>query len=547
VLATLALAWLSAGCARRAAEPPPLKSPRLMLFLVVDQMRYDYVERMDPLFSGGLRRLLDEGISFTEAHHDHAVTNTAPGHATLATGRHPARSGIVGNYWIDREAEEWVYCVEDPHYGTAPTNLLAPTLADWLRDRYPTARTFAVSGKDRGAVLVAGWHADGAFWYDRETGAIITSSYYREPEWLADFNDEDFPAQWFGRLWEPLPVDEEAARRADIEDLDEGPFGREFPHHVGGAGLSPGEGFYGSFYSTPFLDRYVAHFARRLIEEESLGQDEIPDFLSVSFSALDTVGHDYGPNSPEVLDVLLRLDRVVGDLLDFVDRRVGLENVLVSLTSDHGVVPLPELRRLRGLPGRRYDSRDVQCVQRAGRELLGELGFDPWIEQSTTLDVPEVEAEGREPAEVLREADRLLSRCPEVREVWTAEELSALPADEELGEVKRRYRNSFHPERSPHLYVQLDEYGLGLLGWMTTHGSVYHYDRRVPLVIRRPDGGFGRVVEPVRTVDLAPTLAQLLGVPTPDDLDGVSRAQELSRVRAPRVQRTPETGAGQGP
>ena len=527
------MSLLPVGC-RRPAEAPPEGSPRLVLFLVADQMRYDYLERMDPLLDGGLRWLLDHGVSFIEAHHDHAATNTAPGHATLATGLHPGHSGIVSNAWVDRETGEWVYCVGDERYGTSPANLLAPTLADRMKERYPTARTFAVSGKDRGAVLVAGRHADGAFWYDRETGEITTSRYYTAPEWLEDFNDEDFPARWFGRVWELLPVDPEAARAAGIEDLDEGPFGRVPPHPLGWASLGPEGGFYRAFYESPFLDEHVGRFARRLLVEEGLGTDGVPDFLGVSFSALDTVGHDFGPDSPEVLDVILRLDRLLAELLEAVDEQVGLENVVVSFSSDHGVVPLPELRQLRGLPGRRLDSGDIRCVQQAGKALMERLGVDPWVEQSPTLD-PQVVAEHElDPEDVLAQADGLLQRCPLVDRVWTATELERDPPAE-LSEVERRHRNNYHPERSPHLVLQLGEYDLGMSGWGTTHGSVYRYDSHVPMIVVRPDGAFGRVTAPVRTVDLVPTLAELAGLPVPEGLDGVSRAGDLSAAEAPRI------------
>lgn len=533
-LAVLVLAsLLPVGCAR-PAEPPPEGSPRLVLFLVVDQMRYDYLERMDPLLTGGLRWLLEHGVSFTDAHHDHAATNTAPGHATLATGLHPGRSGIVSNWWVDREAGEWVYCVGDERYGTSPANLLAPTLADRLKERYPTARTFAVSGKDRGAVLVGGWKADGAFWYDGMTGEITTSAYYAPPEWLQEYNEEDFPARWFGRVWEPLPVDPEAARAAEIEDLEEGLFGREPPYPLGGASLAPEEGFYRAFYVSPFLDEHVGRFARRLLAEEGLGMDPVPDFLSVSFSALDTVGHEFGPNSPEVLDVILRLDWVLEELLATVDEQVGLEHVLVSFSADHGVAPLPELRQLHDLPGRRLDTGGVRCVQEAGKALIDRLGVDPWVEQSRTLDPGVVAEHELDPRDILAQAEALLERCPLVSRVWTATDLETEPAAE-LSEVERRYRNNYHPRRSPHLFLQLGEYDLGRTGWDTTHGSVYRYDSHVPLIVVRPDGAFGRITEPVRTVDLVPTLAELLGLPLPEGLDGVSRAGDLSPAEAPRV------------
>lgn len=517
------------------SEPPPEGTPRLVLLVVVDQMRYDYLERLDPLLTGGLRRLLDEGLSFTDAHHDHATTNTAPGHATLLTGLHPGHSGIVSNSWVDRDTGEWVYCVGDERYETSPAQMLHPALGDWLQDRYPDARVISIGGKDRSAVLMGGWDPDGAFWYDRATGGMATSDYYRQPDWVEDFNERDLAGEWFGRLWQPLPVDEEAALAAGFEDFDEGPFGRWFPHATGRASLAADGGFYGAFYVTPFLDQVVGAFARRALDEEELGRDEVPDLLAVSFSALDTVGHDYGPNSPEVLDVLLRLDKVLGELIETAEAMVGEENLLISLSSDHGVVPLPEVQQLHGLPGKRLGTEDIRCIQQAGRELQDRFEVPLWIEFSQTLDLGVVEEEGIDLPEVLREAETLLRRCPMVVDVWTATELEA-PAPADLSEVERRYRNSYHPQRSPHLQVQLGEYDLGITGRDTTHGSVYSYDSHVPLILRRPGGSFGRIAEPVRTVDLAPTLARLLAVPIPEGLDGVSLADRLSAAEAPRVE-----------
>lgn len=540
----------------RPAEPPPEGTPRLVLFLVVDQMRADYLDRMDPLFTGGLRWLLDEGVLFTDAHHDHAATNTAPGHAALATGRHPGPAGIVSNWWMDRNEKEWAYCVGDDRYGTSPAHLRVPGLGDWLQERYPSARVVSISGKDRSAVLMGGWDPDGAYWYDKGTGGFTTSDYYDTPAWLEELNDpgadgggdegadegkatrERFADRWFGRLWEPRSLEglgEETLRRLDLVDLDEGPFGRRIPYHVGGASPGPDERYYTALYETPFLDEITAYYVRHLLETGDLGRDEVPDLLAVSFSALDTVGHGYGPDSPEVLDVLLRLDGLLEELLAVVDETVGLDNVVISLSSDHGVVPLPEVRQHRGEPGHRIESPDVRCLQEAGRRLLGELRVDPWIDGSRTLDPEILEEHDLDVEEVLRRADELLSQCPIVENIWLATELEA-PVIGELTDVERRFRNSYHPQRSPHVSIQYREFDLPMTGWETTHGSVYAYDSHVPLLVRRPGGHFGRVGEPVRTVDLAPTLAELVGIPVPEDLDGVSLAKKLSAAEAPRVE-----------
>lgn len=523
-------------------EPPPEGTPRLVLSLVVDQGRADYLERLEPFLSedGGFRWLLEHGVSFTEAHHDHAVTNTAPGHATLATGTVPARSGIVDNVWVDRESGESVYCVEDERWGISPANLLTPTLGDRLEERYPGAKVFTASGKDRGATLLAGQRADGAFWYDRATGDFTSSGFWGEdPAWVEELNDGDLPEAYFGTLWRPLDdvetlkarVGEEAWLRAAIQELDSDLLDLGFPHALGGLSLSPGPSFYYDIYDSPFVDELVARFGETVLVEEGLGRDEVPDYLGLSFSALDTVGHDYGPNSPEMLDVVRRLDVLLGQLLETVDRQVGLQHVVVTFSSDHGVAPLPEVQRLRGEPGRRAGWREVECLQGAGRKLAEELGVDPWLARGMYLDPellnpeqPDSEQPVIDPERVLERAAELVAGCPLVERVWTATELEApLEAGEVLSDAERRFRASHHPERSPDLHVQLGAYHVAYRGLLAVHGSVYRYDSHVPFIVAVPGRPAGRVGEPVRTVDLTPTLAELLDVEIPPgEVDGRS-------------------------
>lgn len=536
--ARLAWVWLLVFlCLQTCApppQPPPPDSPRLVLFLVVDQGRWDYLDRVRPFLTGGLARLLDEGVSFDQAHHEHAVTYTAPGHATLATGLYPAHSGIIGNEWVDHESGEEVYCVDDERYGQSPRNLRGTTLGDWMRQRYPAAKVFAVSAKDRSAILTAGQTADGAYWFDRGSGTMVSSEFYPrgEAEWLEAFNDRRLPDERFGTPWEPLPVDPEAARAAGFEDLAESPFERSFPHTLGSAAPAPYAGFYRGYYSSPFIDELVAALAREIVEREGLGSDAVPDFLGLSFSALDAVGHEYGPDSLEVLDTLLRLDRLLGELFDRLDEAVGMDRVLVSFSSDHGVVPLPEVQALRGLAGRRVGAAEILCVQNAGLRLSERLGFNPWLaEAEPYLDRERLKEEGLEAAAVERQAAELIAGCPEVERVWTGAELAPLldPASTPpMSWEERLFRNSYDPERSPDLMLQWSEYFLELRGRLTTHGSVWPYDTHVPLLVWGRGIAPRRILDPVATVDLAPTLAELLQVPVPTDLDGVSRAEWLA-------------------
>lgn len=546
-VATTALLLLG-SCGRQA--PRPDDPVRLVLFLVVDQARYDYLVRFRPLLSGGLAWLLDEGVSFTDAHHDHARTLTGPGHATLASGRHPSGHGIVGNYWLDDEGAP-VYCVHDEDYGVSPRALRTDTLPDWLDRRDPHARVFAAGGKDRSAILTGGLQADAAYWFDRTTGDFVTSEYYPHgaPGWLEEFNDADHLEALFGTAWRPLweqepGLDDLVLQDYGVEIVDMGAYTRGFPRALGGLDVRPDWSFYQAIYGSPFLDEHLARLARELIEHEGLGQDGVADYLSLAFSSLDAVGHDHGPDSPEVLDTILRLDRALGALLELVDRRIGLHRVLVSLSSDHGVPRLPELGHDSDAPapGERVSSRvtleDVLCYQSVWtglRELFGDEVWAWGLYEDVYLDHDAIQRHGLEAGAVRERARALLESCPSVTEVWTPEELVDPAPDPDPHRLL--FSHTYHPERSPDLYVQFRSTTLNVLGTGTTHGSPYSHDTWVPMIIAAPDRPAGSVRQRVHTVDLAPTLAALLGLEPPDDVDGVDRSALLGPRSAARYRK----------
>ncbi len=506
--------------------------PRLLLLISVDQLRYDYLERLRSEFRGGLGRLLREGVSFDNAFHAHAVTTTGPGHASLATGTYPSRSGIVNNQWFDRRSGEVVNCVEDPDAealdsrqpGRSPRRLLVDTLADWVAAADSESRVFGASRKDRSAVLPAGHRADGAFWYDSDNGQFVTSTHYMDsyPEWMRKFRERRWPDQFFGTAWTPLPVSREVARQARFEELSHGDFADRFPRVLGGLSLAPDGYYYSRFGASPLMDQYLAEFARALIEGEDLGGDGSLDVLTLSFSALDSVGHEFGPNSPEVLDTLLRLDATLGELLEFVDRRVGPGRTVVALSADHGVVPLPEYQARSRLPGTRFRTEDVLCFQRAARALEKRYGQDEWFLRGFYLNYEAIGRRNLLRSEVEAALAASLEQCEAVQQVWTRTRLEDPATDEDS--FGRLYRNSFHPERSADLLPQWKEFWLTYSGRGTSHGSPYDYDRHVPLVLSVPGLSPRRIADPVETVDLAPTLASLLGLTPAATLDGRDRS-----------------------
>lgn len=527
-LLTVCLAAAPLACAPRAPEPEPRGDGiSLVLLVAVDQARADYLDRFRPLFTSGLARLLDGGAVFTDAHHEHSMTATAPGHAALSTGAEPARSGIVGNEWRDRETGLSVYAAGSSA-SRSPVYLEVTALGDWMKERDPRSKVFTASGKDRSAVMLGGQRPDGAYWYDRSSGAWTTSSYYAGAEraWLDELNDRRWLDTAFGTLWVPLAgypaVDEYGIRR-----INAGPYQVSGAHALGGLDLEPGPSFYGDIYDSPFLDGYLAQLARTILVEEELGMDGSPDLLAISFSALDTVGHDYGPDSPEVLDVLLRLDTLLGDLFDLVDERVGAEHVLAGLSSDHGVQRLPELDMDEALAARRMLDDDIACVQAAGRELQAHVGGSGWSLSSwggLYLDDDALTALGADPERIEALAVELLESCAAIRKVWTAAELTSDWNDDPDWE---RFRRNYFPVRSPDLSLQYEPFHLMESGTGTTHGSPYDYDSHVPFILYGPGVGPVRIDERVATVDMAPTLARLLGIEPPASIDGEDRSPLL--------------------
>lgn len=497
-------------------------SPSLVLMITVDQLRSDLVERYDDVFTGGLRRFLDEGYNFTGASHAHAVTHTAAGHATLSTGVFPSRSGIVANSWQHRENGEWrsMYAVEDREHpilgfetvpqlpGRSPANLMRTGLADWIREADSDARTVSVSSKDRAAITMAGRTDENVYWLLSPLSRFITSTFYddRYPGWLNRFNDEVMPGIAADTVWDS----EVPERFRRLARADEGaPFEGDGTHttfpHLSSQESSGGPQQHNSWaFGQSRADRAVGELAMAAIEELDLGRRGHTDFLSISLSATDYVGHGYGPLSQEQLSNLIHLDRVLGDLLDYVDDVVGEGNWVAGLSADHGVVTMPEAANAMG-------NQDVQRI------LLTEM----------TAKVDAVAArimgERGTPEETAERTARALEKEGLVAKAYTHAELTfGQPADS----FAVLFRNSHYPGRA---HGRLSQYGVefrygdgDLVSYPTgtTHGSPYWYDRQVPFMLLGAGVESGTSDRAVYTVDMAPTLSALAGVPAPDDLDG---------------------------
>jgi predicted AlkP superfamily pyrophosphatase or phosphodiesterase len=500
-------------------ELPRGEGPSLVVLLVVDQLRGDYLDRFRPVLNGGLAWLIDHGATYTEGHQNHAMTATAPGHATIATGVEPSLSGIIGNTWFNRETGFQEYSAGRSR---SPVNLKVTALGDWIKAADPRSKVFTASAKDRSAVMLGGQRPDGAYWYGRSDGTWLSSSYYTDAErpWLEAFNDQDWLRRYRGLAWEPI-LGPEHHTALDIVDLDLGAMPSGFPHALGSFSAHSGLSFYNGIYGTPFVDAYLGEFAKAIVDNEDLGLDGSPDLLAVSFSALDSVGHAYGPDSPEVLDVIVRLDAVLGDLIDHLDEAVGLEHIVFALSADHGVVTYPEVRQLRGQTGRRLGAVDVVCVQQAGVQLSEEFGDKPWLSDGFYLDREFIIAEGLDPAVMAARLAALVSGCEAVERAWTDAEIAALP---ETGgtPLEQLYRNNYVPGLGADVVLQLREnYLYNGTGLGTTHGSPYHYDSWVAMLFAGVGVEKARIDRRVATVDIAPTLAAWLGIAPPPHLHGV--------------------------
>jgi predicted AlkP superfamily pyrophosphatase or phosphodiesterase len=515
------------GCRPEPAAPG--EGPRLILLVVVDQMRYDYLDRFQSLFQGGLQYLRQNGVSFTDAHHHHAKTETAPGHATIASGRHPSHHGIVGNSWYERQEGERVGSVQDAELDASPRRFIGTALGDWLKAQDRHSKVFAASGlKDRTAILLGGPGADAAFWYDASNGGFETSRYYMKklPSWLAQFNQERHLDAHFGHAWEPSPMPAEQLEALAIESQHGlGILEPEFPHTFGGFSSEPDTAFYRSLAISPYFDAQLGRFSRRLIEEEQLGADGHIDLLALGFSALDTAGHYFGPNSREFLEVLLGLDQTLGQLLTFLDQRIGLDRVIVALSSDHGVLPMPEYRQRHGLPGKRLGREEILCVQQLPRVVADELGEGEWFADFLVLDQATLDEKGLSRERVEGVVADLLEQCPSVARVWTRTEL--LQGRTRDAPYWEYFLNSFHPERGRDFEVRFDEVFLATRSVAASHGSTYPYDTQVPIIFATEDTVGRDIAERAYTVDIAPTLAALAGVEVPEVVDGEDRSDQL--------------------
>ena len=529
VIATILLLGTSLG--GPVQESP--STPKLILVLVIDQMRFDYLTRFDDLYESGLRKLIDEGAVFTNAQYRHAETETGPGHSVILSGRHPSNSGIIANEWYDALLGQVVNVVDDPFEiplggpgrPASPANLVGFTFGDVLKRASPESVVVGVSLKDRSAVLMAGRLGDAAYWYETVGGDFITSTYYMEkaPSWLEQWNSGRVADRSAGRLWTRLLDDVSLYESyAGPDDVD-GEWDREdtvFPHRI--RGNSPEQGFYADLRRTPVADDMTFDVALKAMEAHNVGADEFTDILAIGFSGTDIVGHTYGAESQEVMDQMLRLDLLLGHLLEEVDERVGLEETLVVLTADHGSLPLVETLQAQGVDAGRIDSNVLLAtlVQALGERFYDPSGFIAHFKPRgiylNTAILAERQVARSDVEQSLIDA---LVETGLVAAVYTEAQLVGDEPSEDP--YIHLFRNSYYSSRSPHLSIRFNPYlyvNFTYIGG-TGHGTPYEYDRHVPIILMGPGVRAGTFPLESGPEDIAPTLAAILGLDYPREPD----------------------------
>jgi len=535
----LALPLLAATVAHAAPAIPAKAAPKLVLVLVVDGLPAEQVQRYRSQFGqGGLRRLLEQGAAFSNAHQAHGVTVTAVGHASILSGAYPYQHGVIGNNWIDPASKNAVYCTEDARYtyldeetkagdGTSPMRLRVDTLGDQLRYASGNrAKVVAVSGKDRGAILLAG-KTGTAYMYMDKTGNFASSSYYMaaHPQWVQQYQAGRPQDRYYGKTWKPLLAD--AAYAGDAPD-DLFPATPASPNRFPFSFYSDSGNIDGDYYNrlkaSPYLDELTLEFARAAVEGERLGSnaDGVTDLLGVSLSAHDYVNHAYGPESKMSHDHLQRLDRMLADFMSYLDRKLGAGNVLVVLTADHGFPNTPEFVQANKGDAGRVDAAKLTTALNAA--LAARYGHAKLaIAQSAPnwhLDYAAIDQLGVARAEVENTAARFLRAQDGVAEVYTRSqfEADALGATRMALLVRRAWNRELSGDlvviNKPNWYFSSGSSG-------TSHGSPYAYDTSVPLLLSgrkwiKP-GYYGQYAE---TVDIAPTLANILRLRPPAGSEG---------------------------
>ncbi|MFQ6605134.1 MAG: alkaline phosphatase family protein [Fidelibacterota bacterium] len=525
-----------AGCRQDAP-------PRLVVLISVDHLSHKAFTHYMPLFTGGFKWLRDHGVSFTETYHEHGYTATGPGHFVLGSGRYPGPAGVIGNSWYDREKKEKHYCVGDDQAKplTIPSDprsyrlVAATAIGDWLKATYPGSKVYSIAGKDRASVFMGGKHPDMALWYNW-AGGFTTTDYYTDqiPSWLDAFNRDVNISSYRDSLWIKslsndlyLTYAREDFFDGETDNYMNAIYSPVFP--IGFDSTYNDDMVLNYFAGTPWQERNTLQLGETIIREEQLGQDGEPDLLCIGLSATDWITHDYGPRSQEGMDNLIKIDRYLSHFLMTVDQLVGLENTVIVLTADHGGLELPEfIRQTTGQRAGRIDghARD-NAVKRAYDRIDAKFGHHDFIVSyglGFYFDADMMEKENIDQdwiSTVIREE---LVQVDGIEYVLNREDILN---STEKDTLLTRMKHFTHPVKSPDLWIVQEKHWVYRNPYGTSHGTPYDYDAHVPFLICQPGFEPRNISAHVPSVDIAVTIADILGITPDPKVDGISRKSSL--------------------
>ena len=525
--------------------------PKLVVGVVVDQMRFDHLYKYQDRFSnGGFKRLIREGFNYKNTHYNYIPTVTAAGHASIYSGTTPAVHGIIGNTWYQRSSKQTITNIGDTNelivgtadvnsYGASPRNLLSTTITDQLRmDSRFRAKVISVSLKDRGAILPGGYTANAAYWHDWKAspGYFVSSSYYMDelPDWVNKFNKLEKSDSYLTDSWSTLyPIDSYKMSAPDDNNYERAIAGKTsatFPYDY----KSMRERYkeigaeFQLIWVTPAGNSLLTDFAIEAIKSEDLGADDITDFINISYSVPDVIGHTFGPQSVEFEDVILRLDRDIENLLKSLDATIGTGNYVLFLTSDHGSVPVASYLADNKLPAGIANINQYQVALLS--HLNSKYGTNQWIEnfegESVYLNHDVIKQKKLSLSVVQREVADFLITLEEVTGALTASDLQSQSYSYGINQM---LQNGYHPKRSGDVllifkpgYVQTINPRTTMQNYKgTTHGSGYAYDTHVPMLWFGKSIPKGKSLRKVSVIDIAPSIAQMLNIQYPSGTTGV--------------------------
>lgn len=513
--------------------------PKLVILISVDQMRGDYITKYSSVLDGGLKYLAENGQSFVNTHHNHANTSTAPGHATIATGFHPSNNGITNNNIYYRNLQKSYYSILDSSVKfvgitnctlpkSSAKNLLKPSIGDIVKTHDVESKSYSVSLKDRASILMGGHHANRAFWFDANSTQMVSTDYYTEPfpNWAKNYLGKEIMAADIASGWQLNPMIS-ASYDSSVDSVyqETGFFDPKFPHIIKDSINRENKEVGDFLWNTPFGDQFVLKFAKQLIENENLGIDNHIDVLTVSLSAADYIGHEFGPDSYEIADYYYKLDQYLLEFIQFLNTKIGQENYIISLSSDHGVAPFPELANQPESIGRRISKQefkdDINAIdetiqqkfnleQSCIKSASGYRGIEPNFEVLENLSIDSLT--------LTQEIQNQLKNLDYIQETISFIDIKDPLCTKIFIE---KTRNSFHPNHG--YFIKIIGKKNHLISYKsvgTTHGSPLYYDTHVPLVFLGNSIKSKQITDTVYTVDIIPTLLNFIGINDLQNFDG---------------------------